>query len=389
LATVWAVLLGAAVGVGGSGIAAAKETQEYTLGEWSASSYTNDSDGQFTDCTAWATNQDSISLGVSVTKDYQLQFYLYDKTWNLPQNQSYPVSYWVDRGGQYRGKVVTSGKSTVYVDVDADNDVFQALKAGSEFTVRTSADDYVFDLSGSRAALGRLIDCVDQHSKSASSNPFGPGSGDDSGSNQPGGGQPSGGQQTSTQPGDNQPSGNQPSGNQPSGNQPSGGGSNSAPMNDFSASVDDVQKFLVDVTGAKPSMIKVSSKTDKSGALYYDFTTPLGGGQFWQEKPSNTQLQDMAANYVADYRKDCKGDFDDQPAKPVQSQQGALAAGMASCSNSPYQNNGPEVLSYSMAQQGDMISVYVTYTGGNAAKAKTDSLGHLIERRYEDMLQQN
>jgi hypothetical protein len=42
-----------------------------------------------------------------------------------------------------------------------------------------------------------------------------------------------------------------------------------------------------------------------------------------------------------------------------------------------------------MAEDQGMISVYVTYTGGNAAKAKTDSLGRLIERRYEDLLQQN
>ena len=31
----------------------------------------------------------------------------------------------------------------------------------------------------------------------------------------------------------------------------------------------------------------------------------------------------------------------------------------------------------------DVISVYVTYTGGNAAKAKTDSLGKLISRRQK------
>jgi hypothetical protein len=160
-------------------------------------------------------------------------------------------------------------------------------------------------------------------------------------------------------------------------------------MNDFNQSVDDVQKFLVEVTGARPSMIKVTSKTDKAGGLYYDFTTPLGGGEFWQEKPGTVQLEDIAASYVDDYKKECKGDFETSPAKPVQGQKGQLAAGTAACSNSPYQDNGPEVLSYSMAQDQSMISVYVTYTGGNAAKAKSDSLGRLIEKHYEDLLQQN
>jgi hypothetical protein len=311
-----------------------------------------------------------------VRKDWSLQLWLYGESWNLPLNQTYPVSFWVDRNAQYRGKAVTSGKQSASVDVDADNDVFQELKAGTELTIRTSSDDYVFDLSGSRSALSQLVDCVDQHAKAATTNPFGPGSGTDQGNNNQ--------QQQSNQQQDNQQQSNQQQNN----NQQSSG-SNDAPMNDFTLTVDDVQKFLVEVTGAKPSMIKVTSKTDKAGALYYDLSTPLGGGQFWQEKPGNTQLEDRAASYVASYRKDCKGDFDTSPAKPVQSQHGQLAAGIASCSNSPYQDNGPEVLSYAMAEDQGMISVYVTYTGGNAAKAKTDSLGRLIEKRYEDLLQQN
>ena len=32
---------------------------------------------------------------------------------------------------------------------------------------------------------------------------------------------------------------------------------------------------------------------------------------------------------------------------------------------------------------GDVLSIYATYVGGNAAKAKTDSLGKLIARRQE------
>ena len=113
-----AVLLGAALAVGATGAAEAKDSQEYTAGQWTGYAYTDDTSGQFTDCTAWASNDDGIQIGISVLKDWSLQLYLYSKSWNLPDNQSYPVSYWVDRGGQYHGKVVTSGKSTVYVDVD-------------------------------------------------------------------------------------------------------------------------------------------------------------------------------------------------------------------------------------------------------------------------------
>ena len=53
-----AVLLGAALAVGATGAAEAKDSQEYTAGQWTGYAYTDDTSGQFTDCTAWASNDD-------------------------------------------------------------------------------------------------------------------------------------------------------------------------------------------------------------------------------------------------------------------------------------------------------------------------------------------
>jgi hypothetical protein len=358
-ATVGALVLGAGIG---ASCAEAKENDEFTVGQWGGYSYTDDNNGQFTDCTAWATNRDNVQIGVSVTKTWGLQLWLYAKSWNLPDGQSYPVSYWIDRGAQYRGKAVTSGKQSVLIAVDAGDEVFQALKAGSELTVRTSSDDYVFDLSGSRAALGRLIDCVDQYTKAATSNPFGPGSGSDDGGNQ----------QPSSQQPDNQ------------------GGDSGGLLADPTVSVDDVKRFIVEVTGAKPSTISAEAKQDKQGGKYYVFTTPLGEGQFWQRNLGSSSLDDMASGYVAKYRDDCKGGFEESANKPVQGPHAHLVSGTAACARSPYQNDGPEFISYSIIEdESGVLSYYLTYTGGNAAKAKSDSLGRLIERRYEDLLQQD
>jgi hypothetical protein len=371
-----AVLLGApmviGVVVGAAGDAEAKESQEYTAGQWTGFAYTDDDSGQFTDCTVWASNRDNVQIGISVLTDWSLRLYLYSKNWDLPQNQSYPVSYWVDRGGQYHGKVATSGKSTVYVDVDEDNNVFQDLKAGSALTIRTSSDDYVFDLAGSRNALSQLVDCVDRHAKAATTNPFGPGSGGDQNGN--------GGQQQANQQQNDQQQTNQQQGSQQQDNGDSG------LLTNPTASVDDVRNFIVEVTGAKPSMITASANKDKAGGQYYTFKTPLGEGQFWQRKVGSSGLQDMADSYVAKYKEDCKGGFESNPNQPVQGDHGQLISGTASCAQSPYQNNGPEFISYSIVQNEGVYSYYLTYTGGNAAKAKSDPLGHLIEKRYEDLV---
>jgi hypothetical protein len=341
-----------------AGPAHAKETQAFAFGQWTGFFYTDNETGAFTDCTVWAFNRDKVQVGISVKKDWSLEFWLNSDSWDLPKDQSYPVSYWVDRNPQYRGRVVTNGDKFAYVQVDEDNAVFQELKSGNALTFRTSAEDYVFDLSGSRAALERLLDCVDQHTKAAASNPFGAGS--------------EGAQQDNSQ--------------QPSGNE-QGNGPGDTTMKTLTVSVDEVHQFLVDVTGAKPSMITVTAKTDKQGAPFYKFSTPLGDGEFWQEKLSGDELEEIADDYAMGYKNDCKGTFEDTPMKPVQGQHGHLVAGTAACSSSPYQNDGPEFLSYSMLESDGVISIYITYVGGNAAKAKTDGLGKLIARRSEDLAQ--
>src|SRR6185295_5181690 len=112
-----------------------------------------------------------------------------------------------------------------------DQDVFDELQNGTQVTFRAQNDDYIFDLSQSRAALNRLLNCFDQYSKQASTNPFGGGSG--ASDQQNGGGQ--GSQQDAS------------SNNQ---QQNSSGDSNAVRLASLTQSADDVQQFLVDVTGA-------------------------------------------------------------------------------------------------------------------------------------------
>jgi hypothetical protein len=148
----------------------------------------------------------------------------------------------------------------------------------------------------------------------------------------------------------------------------------------------DMKQLLTDVTGAKPSMIKVTSKTDKAGSAYFDFSTPLGDGEFWQQKPSN--LRDVAEDYISDYKKDCKAGFEPNESDAQKGQKGDVLVATAACSDSPYQNDGPEFVTYVFMQSDSVISIFNTYVGGNAAKAKTDSLGELIGNHVRDMTQQ-
>ena len=367
VAALAAVLAFGAIALAGAESAGAKETEEFNLGQWAGFSYVSDDTGQFSDCEIWAYNKDEVQLGISILKNWSLELWLNRKSWNLPANQSYPISYWVDRNRQYSGRAATYSGKYVIIQVESDQDVFDALKSGSEVTFRTQNEDYVFALNGSNAALTRLLDCVDRYSKTASANPFG---------------------------GDAAASAEGQSSEPPSSEQESGGGASydqgnagSTSMTTFTMSADQVRQFLVDVTGAKPSMITVNEKTDKNGVFYYDLKTPLGGGQFWQEKLGSRDMGEVASNYIAGYKKDCDGAFEPASQEPVRGAKGQLAAGVAACSSSKYQDNGPEFMSYSFVESDGVVSFYMTFVGGNAAKAKTDGLGKLIARRSEETIQ--
>jgi hypothetical protein len=339
--------------------AEAKETEEFNIGPWKGFSYTSDNTGQFTDCTVWAFNRNNVQLGVSVDKEWHLELWLNSKAWNLPANQSYPVSYWIDRNRQYNGRAETSGDKYVVISAENDQDVFNELQNGSQVIFRAQNDDYSFDLSQSRAALSRLLSCVDQYTKQASTNPFGSGGGSND--------QQGGGAENNQQQGGGSGAANDQSG--------------SAKMKELTQTADDVLQFLVDVTGAKPSMIGISTKTTNAGYPYYSFSTPIGQGQFWQEYPSDGTIRGRVARYLSGYKEECKGEFDQSIQDMVEGNKGMLSSGSASCSSSPYQNNDAEVVSYVLMSSNNVVSVYVSYTGGNAAKAKTDNLGKLIARR--------
>jgi hypothetical protein len=357
--------------------AEAKETEEFRLGQWTAFVFVEDNTGQFTDCTIWAANSADMYVGISVNKNWKLDLYLNSKAWNLPLNQSYPISYWIDRNAIYHGKAETYSEKYVQIGVERGQAVFDELRSGSQLTFRTQSDDYVFNLRDSNAALNRLLDCVDKYAKQATTtNPFGDGSTEPQNSSDQSAQQGFGGdqqQQGGTSSGSEQQASTDPS-------------TNTMKLKSLTQSSDQVEQFLVDVTGAKPSMITVEAKSFKSGAPYYHFSTPIGQGDFWQEYLGKDTLQSVAIGYLDSYEGECKGKVERAPAEPIEGKQGQLATGTATCSDSPYQD-GSEVLSYSMTTSGDVVSIYITYVGGNAAKAKTDSLGRLIARRQEAEIQ--
>lgn len=363
--------------------AGAKEIKEFEVGQWAGFVFNDDNTGQFVDCTAWAYNNKNIQVGISVNKSWNLDLWLNSDAWDLPGNQSYPISYWIDRNAVYHGKAATESKKFVKIEIERGQAVFDEIRSGSQLTFRTESDDYVFDLRGSNAALGRLIDCVDRYSKTASANPFGGGS-----SNQQNGGdqESQGGSQGGSQgfESDQQQQNNQ---QQSSNSGTDADDSATMKLKELTQSTDQVRQFLVSVTGAKPSMISIDGKANKAGYPFYQFSTPIGAGQFWQEHPGNGNLQDLAAGYLSGYKEECKGEFEQSINDPVRGEHGESVIGTAACSSSPYQDNGAEVVSYALSASDNVIAVYVTYVGGNAAKAKTDSLGKLIAKHQEAEIQ--
>jgi hypothetical protein len=216
---------------------------------------------------------------------------------------------------------------------------------------------------------------VDRYAKASTSNPFGEGGGSASNSSSFDG---SSNQQDQSQQGSAQDGsgGEQTNGGQ----QGSSSNGQTNLLTSLTQTPDQVKAFLVEVTGAKPSMLSIESKTDKGGGAYYAFSTPLGSGQFWQEKPDGNAMKDFAESYLDGYKKQCSGALERSGTDQTDGPGGSTASATAYCPSSSFQDNGPEVVTYAVLQHDNVVSIYLSYVGGNAAKNKTDALGKLIGR---------
>ena len=156
----------------GAGQAAADE--KFRVGTWVGEAHI-DRNGAFSQCTIQTEYENGIDLYFLLSRRFDFVVLLASRSWSLTEGDSYPVLYSIDGRQRIRATAKALNKYTVGIPLPGNRETLDSFRAGNAFLVEAAGGRFRFDLAGTSAALGALVDCVNGHLRTAGPggrNPF-------------------------------------------------------------------------------------------------------------------------------------------------------------------------------------------------------------------------
>ncbi|HWA49509.1 MAG TPA: hypothetical protein VG742_14635 [Dongiaceae bacterium] len=298
-------------------------------------------------------------MGIVLNDDYSVVIYLSNDSWNLPQDASYPVEYWIDQGYRYRATAKVYDQRTVDIDVVDDFDVFRLLQDGRLLTVLAQGRDFYFGLKGTRGALTKALQCVQTTvaKSQPSSNPF--------------------------------------------------AAAPAAPATAATASLwdnilpepsitaDSLAQFIADQIDLEPQAIYVDPAI-KPDWWHYSVQVPGGYGIYWEEETRGRSAREIAAQWLNSLQGECQQDVAIAMRRTSTGPKGSHAAGVISCQGDTEGrafSGTLNVLHLSSPETGDegvalVILSFVESAGDGAPlDASNDALGNAIAEYNSNYVQ--
>jgi hypothetical protein len=156
----------------GAGSAVAAE--KFRVGAWNGAAHA-DRNGNFSQCSIQTEYENGVDLYFLLTRQLDFIVLLASRAWSLTEGDSYPVVYSIDGAQRVRATAKVLNKYTVGIPLPSNRETFDSFRAGSAFLVEAAGGRFRFDLAGTSAALGALLECVHSHLRTAGPsgrNPF-------------------------------------------------------------------------------------------------------------------------------------------------------------------------------------------------------------------------
>lgn len=267
----------------------------FSHGNWYGYRIVNEADGG---CYVQGFFSNDIYLGIVLYDNYAVSMFLSSDRWNLPENSTYPVEYWVDGGYRYDATANVYDKRSVDIDIAEDFDVYRMLQDGRELTVRTQGRDFHFGLGGSRTALTKALQCVQENiaaSQPTTDNPFAAGAASQS-----------------------------------------GGDIADYVLAQPTTSTSELAEFIANQIDMDPAGIRVVPNPHAAPSDWWHYTieVPGGYGFYWEEDLRGRSVREIATGWLADMQRECTSDVVTAVKKDASGPRGAHAAGIISCKGS-------------------------------------------------------
>lgn len=147
----------------GTGIAAAAIVENFRLGGWNGSAFTEDDSGRFSTCVASATYKSGITLYVQVDTSYSWAIGFSAPHWDMEVGSDIPLQYRIDRGGWQSGVAKATSKDLARMQMPQGGYIITRFRRGRTLYVYDGAYNYEFRLTGTSRLMARLAKCVEQN----------------------------------------------------------------------------------------------------------------------------------------------------------------------------------------------------------------------------------
>lgn len=158
-ARVAAVLAAALVWWGGMAEAAGP-LRPFRVGFWSGGAYTADQTGSFTHCSAGVAYDSGINMFILVTDTERWWLGFVDRRWAFAPQAKLPVELRFDGGPPAAMVATIPNRQVVLVVLPDEARMIERLRRSAELSLIVDRQSYLFALSGARAAMAELQDCV-------------------------------------------------------------------------------------------------------------------------------------------------------------------------------------------------------------------------------------
>jgi hypothetical protein len=134
----------------------------FTSGGWEGQA-NNDEDGSFRDCTMTADYANGITLALIISRDYGWGLVLANDKWELHVGSNEAVTLAIDQRAPIPGTAKVVDMHGILIPLENADPVVEAMRHGHTLSIIRADGKMSFKLSGTRAAIAALANCVSEH----------------------------------------------------------------------------------------------------------------------------------------------------------------------------------------------------------------------------------
>ncbi len=156
--------------------ASAATLRSFTVGDWAAGAYSNDTTKEFNHCAGMGRYGSGISMIFAISRDFHWSMSFAHPAWRLRPGSAFDITFTVDDMAPITAQARAISPQVVEVELDGSGELFARFRRGYVLRVAAASQTFNFNLTGTSQLLPALLACAANRGAAVqtAANPFAP-----------------------------------------------------------------------------------------------------------------------------------------------------------------------------------------------------------------------